>query len=118
MLSLSLNPGALWQIGAEARALSGRRQWVHSQQEGLGERYAHMVRKLQATRTAEAARLWELDVTVRGLEDQVRSLSAMEGERIERYRDYFWLDLVKAQAEQAYLRAHLKDLGDVLGDER
>lgn len=118
MASLTLNPGWLLQLGAETRAQAARRQWIHNQQEGLGERYAHMLRKLRAARAAESARLWDLDATVRDLEDRVRSLSALQGERIQRYRDYFWLDLIKAQAEQAYLRAHVQELARVLGEER
>lgn len=46
---------------------------------------------------------------------QMQALAAIVGEDSKRFRDSVWFDWVKAEAELAYLQAHVVTLREVLG---
>ncbi len=118
MLTVSYNLGSLWQPAANARAREGRRLALEEDVEGVSQEVAQLLRELRATHGADEARLREVSVLVTDLEGQLKDLQAMETAKVRRYRDYLVLELARLRAEQAWLKAHVTELGRFLGEER
>jgi hypothetical protein len=118
VLSLSWDPGQLFQSAAERRACAGRLRWVHAQVEGVNDRVGQAVNRLRSLERAERLRLRDTRVLLADLTARFEAVSELVGEKVGRYRDYLWFDLVRAQAEDAYLRVHVRDLEAALGETR
>ncbi|WP_257458987.1 coiled-coil domain-containing protein [Archangium lipolyticum] len=118
MLTVSYNLGSLWQPSANAKAREGRRRWLEEDVEGVSQEVARLLRELRAAHGTEETRLREVSVLVSDLEGQLRELQAMETAKVRRYRDYLVLELARLRAEQAWLKAHVAELGRFLGEER
>jgi hypothetical protein len=116
VLSLSWDPGQLFQRAAERRACAGRMRWVHGQVEGVNDRIGQAVNRLKGLERAERIRLGDTAILLADLSARFRAVSGLSGDKVGRYRDYLWFDLIRAQAEDAYLRAHLHDLQTALGE--
>jgi hypothetical protein len=116
VLSLSWDPGQLFQSAAERRACAGRLRWVHGQVEGVDDRIAQAINRLRSLERAERLRLSETGILLADLTARFAAVSGMSGDKVNRYRDYLWFDLVRARAEDAYLRAHVRDLAAALGE--
>ena len=118
VLTVSYNLGSPWQPAANARAREGRRRALEEDVEGVSQEVARLLRELRAAHGAEEARLREVSVLVSDLEGQLEDIQAMETAKVRRYRDYLVLELARLRAEQAWLRAHVEELGRFLGEER
>jgi hypothetical protein len=118
MLTVSYNLGSLWQPSANARAREGRRRWLEEDVEGVSQEVARLLRELRAAHGTEETRLREVSVLVSDLEGQLKELQTMETAKVRRYRDYLVLELARLRAEQAWLKAHVTELGRFLGEER
>jgi len=118
VLTVSYNLGSLWQPAANARAREGRRLALEEDVQGVSQEVGRLVRELRATHGMEETRLREVTVLVGDLEGQLKDLQAMETAKVRRYRDYLVLELARLRAEQAWLKAHVAELGRFLGEER
>ncbi len=116
MATLSLDAGLLLQRASDADAEKARRDWVHGEVLGLGDRVAQTVQKLRATRDAQAQRLRESAMVVADFEQRWTTLSSLENEKAGGVAEAIWFDLVRARAEHAYLEANVGELTAVLAD--
>ncbi|MDW8281809.1 MAG: hypothetical protein RMK29_08870 [Myxococcales bacterium] len=117
MISASFNPALLWQPRADGRARKARLDWVAAQVEGASRRAEAVVAELRAVLRAEQARLTEVTALVADLEARRKGLEALGGKKVARYREHLFFEQAQARAEQAYLQAHVRDLGALLGPE-
>jgi len=113
-VTLTLNPGYLWQLDADARAVRARGEASHRSLEAGSARAENTARVLREMLAAERLRLAELAKLVAELESRERELGAVEGERARAAADLLWLRLVPLQAERAYLAVHVVELGRML----
>ena len=116
VLNVSFSLGWPWEKAANGRAVEAWRGFAEQEAEGASERARHVLERLRATLKAERARLGETGVLVGDLQARYDALDGLPVERVARYRDLVWFELVKVQAEQAYLQAHVSDLADLLAD--
>jgi hypothetical protein len=70
-----------------------------------------LLAEARATQATEKARLAEVEVLKRDLEQQLSVVQAVESSQVRRYRDFVWFELARVRAEHAYLDAHVKELG-------
>jgi hypothetical protein len=114
-VTLSINPGRLWQSGAERRATEGFHRWIQEDPTGPSVRTYMLLDHFRAIQAAEAKRLLETETLMADLEQRLESVRAIDNEKVQSYEDYVWFDYIKIKAEHAYLVAHLKDLATVAG---
>lgn len=114
-VTISLNPGRLWQSGAERRATEGFHRWIQEDPTGPSVRTHMLLDHFHAIQAAEMKRLRETEILMGDLEQRLESVRAIENEKVQSYEDYVWFDYIKVKAEHAYLVAHLKDLAAVAG---
>jgi len=115
LVTASVSVGLLFQSGAEGRAVEARRALAKVEVKGTEDRVAKVVHRLHATWKAEQARLDEVSAIVTDLEGIVREVEAAGGEKAKRYAERVWFELVGLRSEQAYLRAHVAELGSITG---
>jgi hypothetical protein len=116
MITVTVNPGMIFQGGPNARAVAGRRAFASAEVKGDEDRAQKLVQKLRATRSGERARLSEAAVLLADLKERMASAEAIGGEKAKSYVDHLWFEVVELEAETAYLRAHERDLGAALGE--
>lgn len=116
VVALSFIPGGLWQPAAEARAASGRVDFVHEHIWGVDQRLGETVRRLRAQQAGEAKRLAEAKLLRADLEERLRTVAAVSDPRVVRFHDLVWFDLIQVEADEAYARAHLEELSTLLGN--
>ena len=114
-ITLSVNPGRLWQTGAERRATEGFHRWIQEDPTGPSVRTYMLINHFLAIQTAETKRLLETETLMSDLEQRLESVRAIDNDKVQSYSDYVWFDYIKIKAEHAYLVAHLKDLAAVAG---
>jgi hypothetical protein len=114
-VTVSFNPGRLWQSGAERRATEGFHRWIQEDPTGPSVRTYMLLDRFRAIQTAEAKRLRETEILMSDLEQKLESIRAIGNDKVQSYEDYVWFDYIKIKAEHAYLVAHLKDLATVAG---
>ena len=115
LVSLTLNVGGLFQGGAEERARDGRVAWTRTQVEGVDDRVEQALARLRSLRDTERKRLDETRVLLADLEGRYKDLQAVPGDKVARYADLVWFDLVRTRAEHAYLSTHVADMDRLLG---
>lgn len=117
--TLAVNLGGLAQFSADARARAARRRWVRDQVEGVDQRVSQTLKRLRVVLANERRRLLEVDVLVADIAQRLATIEplAEKIDRLKRNRDALWFDVVKARAEQAYLKAHVEELARVLREE-
>jgi hypothetical protein len=116
VVMVTFNPAFLLQRADDERAARARTEWLSADLDGVEERARQAQRELTAGADADRRRLAELAVVTEDLGIRLRDAEAIKTERIQRYRDHLWLDLVQARAETAYLRAHLEDASSLAGE--
>jgi hypothetical protein len=114
-VTVSFNPGRLWQSGAERRATEGFHRWIQEDPTGPSVRTYMLLDHFRAIQTAEGKRLQETEILMSDLEQKLESIRAIGNDKVQSYEDYVWFDYIKIKAEHAYLVAHLKDLATVAG---
>jgi len=114
-VTLSFDLGGFWTPGANRRAREGRRQWVAEDVMGPDRRVAELVNQLHGVRDAQNARLREVSLLVDDLGAQLREVKSLGTSRVRRYESFLFFELVRLQAEQAYLRSHLEEIDRILG---
>jgi hypothetical protein len=114
-ITLSVNPGRLWQAGAERHATEGFHRWIQEDPTGPSVRTYMLLNRFLAIQTAEGKRLRETEILMGDLEQRLESVRAIDNDKVQSYEDYVWFDYIKIKAEHAYLVAHLKDLAAVAG---
>ena len=113
LISVGIHLGALFQGGANDRAAAGRKHFVESGHDPLG--VDATLERVQTEISVESKRAEQTDALVAELQRQIDALSKIAGDDAKKYRQTVWFDLAKAKAEQAYLKAHLDALRQVLG---
>ncbi|HET6143130.1 MAG TPA: hypothetical protein VFE02_06445 [Candidatus Acidoferrales bacterium] len=114
-VTVSFNPGRLWQSGAERRATEGFYRWIQEDPTGPSVRTYMLLDHFRAIQAAEGKRLRETEILMSDLEQKLESIRAIGNDKMQSYEDYVWFDYIKIKAEHAYLVAHLKDLATVAG---
>lgn len=112
VISVGFNLGILFQGGANQRAAKGREKLVES---GRGPGVEGTVDQLRTTLEVETKREKETEALVGELDRQLEALSRIGGEDSKRYKQTVWFEWVKANAQHAYLDAHVKTIREVLG---
>ena len=115
VVSMTLNPAAIYQPVPEAEALRARVRWVHAETEGVAQKVELLAGRLRATLAGERRRLRETAVLLADVEGRLRALETIESERIRRVRDATWFDWVRLKADQEFLRVHVAELEQSLG---
>jgi hypothetical protein len=118
MVTITANVGGLWQPAADDQAIAGRAAWTRRQIEGADDRVEQALARLRALRDEDRKRLADTRVLLADLEARYKVLQGMPGDRVAEVAQYVWFDLVRTQAEHAYLAAHLADLDRLLGSEK
>ncbi len=116
---MGINLGALFQGGANDRAVAGRRRPVRSGRDPIAaDATAERLRVIVETETeTETKREQETAALEADLQRQLDALTRLGGEESKRYRQTAWFEWIKIRAEHAYLTAHLRALHEVLGGE-
>lgn len=115
LITASVSVGLLFQPGADARAVEGRRALVKVEVKGTQDRVAKVVHRLRATWKAEQARLDQVSGLVADLGAMLREVEATGGDKARRYAERVWFEVVGLRSEQEYLRAHVAELAAILG---
>jgi hypothetical protein len=118
LVTVTASVGALWQPAADDRAVAGRVGWARRQIEGVDDRVAQAIARLQALREGDRKRIEETRVLLVDLQARWKVLQGMAGDRVAELAQYVWFDLVRTEAEHAFLTAHVADLDRMLGKER
>jgi hypothetical protein len=109
-LTFTYNLGSLAQPRAEALAQQGRKGWATTGVEGIHDRVAVLLAKLQGTLQVQAQRGRETSALLADLETRYKAVEHAPGDSVGAYRDYLWFDLIRLRAEDAYLRAQTAEL--------
>jgi hypothetical protein len=115
--NLTFNLGAPWQKKVDKRTRLSQEQWFLKRPDGVAVRTMRMIRRLKSVQDAEAERLEETQVLMADLEQRMQSMQKIGGRKAQSYADYLWFDYIKLKAEDAFLRAHLRDLAALTGDD-
>ena len=113
-LTFTYNLGSLAQPRAEALAQQGRRGWATAGVEGIHDRVAILLSKLQGVLEVQSQRGREASVLLADLETRYKAVEKAPGDSVRAYRDYLWFDLIRLRAEDAYLRAQTEELRALL----
>jgi len=114
-LTFTYSIGSLAQPRAEALAQQGRTGWATRGVEGIHDRVAVLLSKLQGVLEVQAQRASETSVLLADLETRYQALEKTPGDSVRAYRDYLWFDLVRLRADAAYLRAQTDELKLLVG---
>lgn len=116
VVTLSYNLGNLWQRKANEKSREGRSEWRRERSGVAGsERISEAVRGLAALREAQRKRVEEVTILADDLRDQLAEVDRLETRKVNRYRDFLWLESARLEAERAYLETHLRELDRFLG---
>jgi len=116
MLTLTISPAAmLRQPALEQQAQHGRFGWASQGVEGIYDRVAVLLSRLQAVSEAQLRRRADAKLLLADLEVRYRAIESLEGDSVRAYRDYLWFDLTRLRGESAYLDAQVEELHALLG---
>ncbi|MDB4970913.1 MAG: hypothetical protein JWN44_6602 [Myxococcales bacterium] len=115
VMSLSINPAAVYQAFAESDATKARARAVRMANDGVEQKADLLIARLRALHAGEKRRLVELRTLLADVEGRLRSLDAIEGEKLRRFRDATWFDWVRLKSEHEFLRVHVAELTQTLG---
>jgi len=113
-LTFTYSLGSLAQPRAEALAQQGRTGWATLGVEGIHDRVAVLLAKLQGVLQEQSQRGRETSVLLADLETRYKAVEKAPGDSVRAYRDYLWFDLIRLRAEDAYLRAQTEELRTLL----
>jgi hypothetical protein len=83
----------------------------------LNDRVRDALDRLRAMLQTDQKRVSESKVLLADLEGRMKDVSAIGGDRVKRYRDYLWFDLVRVRADYAFLDAQISELRVTLGED-
>jgi hypothetical protein len=109
-LTFTYSLGSLAQPRAEAQAQHGRLGWATTGIEGIHDRVAILLSKLQGVLQVQSQRSNEVGVLLADLQTRYKAVENVPGESVRAYREYLWFDLIRLKAEAAYLRAQTEEL--------
>ena len=115
-VGLTFNVGWFFEGDAARLAMSGRRAWADAQTEGLDQRVKIALARARAQLSADTKRYQQTTVLLADLEEQMRSVTPLAGDKVRRYRDTLWFDLTKVRVEHAFLKANVEELQSWLGE--
>ncbi len=113
VVSFGVNLGALLQGSGNARSAAGRRRMA----QGGGGALELTLSRVREVLAIQRERADQTGVIVGDLDRQLAALRTMGGESGRRLRQTLWFEWVKANAEHAYLVAHVASLREILGEE-
>jgi hypothetical protein len=113
VLNVGVNLGIFWQTGANARARAARQKFTREGHERLT--FDASAANLRATLDQDRARGVQATALAGDLKRQLDQLDRLTTEESKRFRQTIWFEWVKAEAERAYLDAHIAALVEVLG---
>src|SRR5205807_10095391 len=87
VMSVTINPAALYQPFAEAEATLARARAVRLATDGVEQKADLLIGRLRALLAGEKRRLGELRALLVDVEGRLRSLDTIEGEELRRFRD-------------------------------
>jgi hypothetical protein len=117
LATVTFNIGWLFQGGPDDDAIRARGEAARTEIEGVDDRAVQLITKLRAVQAAEKARLKETETLLADLEGRVKDAQAVGGgDRARLFLDVVWFDLIRVKAEHEYLRVHVQELAQMLGD--
>lgn len=117
VISLTINPAALYQPFAESAAAKARARQLRAENDGVEQKAELLASRLKATLAGERRRLGELRVLVADVESRLHALESIESEKLRRFREATWFDFVRLRAESEFLRVHVVELAATLGED-
>ncbi|HEX9102475.1 MAG TPA: hypothetical protein VF997_09735 [Polyangia bacterium] len=115
VVSLTINPAAVYLPFAESDAARARARVVRSENDAVEQKVELLAARLRALYAGECRRLGELRVLLADVEGRIHAIEAIESDKLRRFRESMWFDWVKLKAEQAFLRVHVAELHTTLG---
>jgi hypothetical protein len=116
VVSLTVNPAVFYQPFADAEARRGRVRWARVETEGPAQKVELLAERLRATFHGEKRRLEESKVLLADLEGRLKTIEAIESEKLRRVHDAMWFDWVRLKADHEFLRVHVAELSATLGE--
>lgn len=110
MVTVSYNLGGLFQGDANRRAVAGVRQESDGDFDSVGQKLRQLLDELSAQRAADRTRLEQARTRLADLQSQARQLEALTTHEVDRFRRSVFFERVSAEAEVAFLEAHLRAL--------
>jgi hypothetical protein len=114
MVTVSYNLGGLFQGGANRRAVEGARAETDADFSGAGQALQRLWDGLTAQLEADRARLVQTRTRLADLKGQADQLEAVPTHEVDRFRRAVFFQLIFAQADEAYLWAHVRSLEAIL----
>lgn len=115
VLSLSLNPAVVYQPFAEAEAARARAGFLRTANDSVEQKAELLAQRLRTLLAGERRRMGELRVLLADAEGRLRILEGIEGDKLRRFRESLWFDYVRLRAEDAFVRVHVAELSQSLG---
>ncbi len=117
LVTLTFNPGWFFQGSKESQARAAYAEWVPTEAGGLSPRAEQLLVRLRAVLRGEEQRLGEAKALEADLVQRRDSLLSIAGDKVERFRDYLWLEGARLAAERAYLAVHVRSLRAAIREE-
>jgi len=114
MVTVSYNLGGLFQGGANRRAVEGARAEADADFSGAARSLERLRDGLAAELEADRARLTQTRTRLADLQGQADQLKAVPTHEVDRFRRAVFFQLTFAQADEAYLSAHVHSLEAIL----
>lgn len=116
VVGIRYNIGHLWQGASNRQAREARDSLRHLRGGSPGNhRIAESIRRLEATRGTQRRRLEEVAVLSRDIKAQLEVVEQMETMKVQRFRDYLWVESARLEAERIFLEKHVEELDRFLG---
>ena len=112
--TLTMRIGGLFQAASDASAFAARPVWTRNQAAGVDDRVDQTLRRLRAALGAANARLGTVASLRADLDERLNKLLDLKTDRVRRFRDEIWFQLVQADADHAFLRVQIEELTALL----
>lgn len=116
VISLTVNPAAIYQPFAESAAARARARAVRYENDGAEQKAELLASRLRELLAGERRRLGQVRALVADVGERLRLLNELESDKLRRFRDATFFDYVRLKAELEFLRVHTNDLAASLGE--
>jgi hypothetical protein len=116
-VSVKLNPGVLAMPSYESRARHGHHAYIKEQELGTYQRATQALARLKAQAARAQRREGELRALLADLERRHHDAGVFANDRIRRYRDQLWFDMLRVRADLAYVCSQRLELARLVGAE-
>ncbi len=115
LVTVSVNPGRLFQGDGNERSQEGRARWMREDAFGVTERSAQLLRELRAVHDAAELRRSEVGALEADLRTQLEAVRKVEAKAVRPFRDLLEFEHARVASERAYLEQKAKGISAFLG---